>query len=166
VEYRLLTGQDAGAFQALRLRSLRDHPEAFGASYEEEAAQPDEEVARQLDAAPHAYHAGVFEEGRLLGVVSLFRFARQKTRHKAVLGGMFVLPEARGRGVGRDLLGYILDHARGLDGLEDLTLAVTEGNVAARQLYLVAGFVPYGVEPRYIRVGEDYYAIEWMHMRL
>jgi hypothetical protein len=37
VEYRLLTGQDAAAFQALRLRSLRDHTEAFGASCEEEA---------------------------------------------------------------------------------------------------------------------------------
>jgi RimJ/RimL family protein N-acetyltransferase len=166
MEYRLLTGADAVAFQELRLRSLRDHPEAFGASYEEEAAQPQEEVARQLDAAPHAYHVGALEEGRLLGVVSLFRFARQKTRHKAVLGGMFVLPEARGRGVGRGLLGSLLALARGLEGLEDLTLAVTEGNEAARQLYLAAGFVPYGVEPRYIRVGGTYYAIEWMHMRL
>jgi ribosomal protein S18 acetylase RimI-like enzyme len=76
---------------------------------------------------------------------------------------MYVIPKRRHHGVGRALLAYVLDYARALDGLEDLTLAVTAGNEAARNLYLEAGFIPYGVEPHYIRVGTQYYDIEWMH---
>jgi hypothetical protein len=34
-----LTAADAATFRELRLEGLREHPEAFGASWEEEAAQ-------------------------------------------------------------------------------------------------------------------------------
>jgi RimJ/RimL family protein N-acetyltransferase len=43
---------------------------------------------------------------------------------------------------------------------------VTAGNDAARALYVAAGFVPFGVEPRFIRVDDRYYDIEWMIKRL
>ena len=40
---------DAVEFQALRLRVLREHPEAYGSSEEEEAALPLEAIAQRLD---------------------------------------------------------------------------------------------------------------------
>ena len=39
-EIRSLTSKDAAAFQVLRLRSLRESPEAFGSSYDEEVSRP------------------------------------------------------------------------------------------------------------------------------
>ena len=41
-------------------------------------------------------------------------------------------------------------------------LSVTVGNEAARRLYLNAGFVPYGIEPRSLMIGSDLMDIELM----
>ena len=55
-----------------------------------------------------------------------------------------------------------LERPASLDGLEAVSLAVTVGNGGARKLSLLAGFVPFGVEPRYIKVGARYFDIERM----
>src|SRR3712207_3745565 len=98
MDIHLLTEQDAQEFHALRLRSLREHPEAYGASFEEEQHLSVEQVARQLgEGLPDSFTLGARVDGTLVGIISLFRFPRQKTRHKAILGGMYVAPEARDR---------------------------------------------------------------------
>lgn len=164
---RALDPADAAAYQGLRLRALREHPEAFGAAYEDEAGVGLEQVAAQMGAgAPLTLYAGASLDAGLVGMLVLSRYPRAKLRHRATLSSMYVAPEARGRGVGAALLGFALDHARAQDGLEDLTLAVTVGNEAARRLYLAAGFRPYGVEPRLIKLGGRAFDVEWMHLRL
>ena len=164
---RQLAAHDAPVYQPLRLRALREHPEAFGSSLEDELPLPLEQVARQLeDTSGNSVSFGAWLDGQLVGIVSLYRSPRLKTRHKALLGGMYVTPEARGNRIGKALLEHTLSYARTMDGLEDVTLAVTVGNDAARRLYLGAGFVPYGVEPRYIKLGNRYFDIEWMILSL
>jgi len=164
---RLLNETDAAAFQAVRLRSLCEHPEAFGASWEDEQSRSMEEVAAQLcDNPPNTYTFGAFVADTLLGIVSLQRFVRPKVRHKAMLGGMYVVPEARGQGVGVALLDAVIKQARSLDGVQDVSLAVTVGNKTARNLYIRAGFVPWGVEPRYINVDGQRFDIEWMKLHM
>ncbi|MBN1313036.1 MAG: GNAT family N-acetyltransferase [Anaerolineae bacterium] len=164
---RLIVPTDAASYQALRLRALREHPEAFLASYDEEADTPIEEIAQRLASTPpDILHFGAWHDEALIGMLVLLRPKRIKARHKASLGGMYVVPEERRSGVGRQLLEHVLSHAQTLSGLEALTLAVTVGNEAARQLYLKAGFVPYGIEPRFIRVGPDYHDVEWMYQSL
>jgi GNAT superfamily N-acetyltransferase len=164
---RQLAAHDAPDYQPVRLRALREHPEAFGTSLEEEQPLPLEQVARQLDdTSGNSVSFGAWLDGQLVGIVNLFRSPRLKTRHKAILGGMYVTPEARGNRIGKALLEHTLSYARTMDGLEDVTLAVTVGNNLARRLYVGAGFVPYGVEPRYIKLGNRYFDIEWMILRL
>ena len=68
---------------------------------------------------------------------------------------MFVRPEARRQGVGGALLKAIVRAAR--DTVEQLTLAVTEGNDGAIALYEKAGFVSYGVEPRSLKTASRYF---------
>ena len=167
MDIRQLAAHDAPVYQPLRLRALREHPEAFGSSPEDEQHLPLEQVARRLeDPAGNSVSFGTWLDGQLVGIVSLYRSPRPKTRHKALLGGMYVAPEARGKRIGKALLEHTLSYARTMDGLEDVTLAVTVGNEPARRLYLGAGFVPYGVEPRYIKLGNRYFDIEWMILRL
>ena len=62
---------DAAAFHALRLRALREHPEAFSQSYESQIATPIADVAERLRAASEALHdfiLGVFVGGALSGM--------------------------------------------------------------------------------------------------
>lgn len=87
-------------------------------------------------------------------------------RHRAIISGMYVAPEARGKGIGKLLIEALLDDARKREGVEDIVLAVTVGNDSARRLYIQAGFQPYSVDPRFLKIGDQYYDIEWMILSL
>jgi RimJ/RimL family protein N-acetyltransferase len=164
---RLLTGEDAAQYQPVWLRALKEHPEAFGRDYSEERHVGLEQVAAQLNADPAERAVfGLFTEGTLSGIATLHRYVGRKTRHRAIIGSMYVIPEARGQGGGRALMGALLEYARAQRGLEALIIAVTVGNEAARQLYLSAGFVSTFVEEGYIKWLGCYYDIEWMRMNL
>ena len=45
---RRLTQADASAYRAVRLRALREHPEAFTSDADEEASQPLDVMAQRL----------------------------------------------------------------------------------------------------------------------
>jgi RimJ/RimL family protein N-acetyltransferase len=165
VEIRVLDAEDAENLHALRIRSLTEHPEAFGMSVEEEQNTPLETIQQQLS-IPESPTFGAFADGNLVGIASLYRHPRTKTRHRAMLSGMYVVPEARGQSIGEALMNAALEFAWSSAGIEDVILAVTVGNEAARQLYIKAGFTPYSIDPRYIRVDKQYFDIEWMILRL
>jgi len=61
-----------------------------------------------------------------------------------------VLPSARGRGVGRDLLVAVIAHARAI-GCDRVELEVADDNLAALHLYRAAGFAEVGRRARYYR---------------
>ena len=151
VSIRLLTPQDAPDYCALRLRALMDHPEAFTSSAEEEADRP-------LSWSETRLRADASKPHELVGMVCLQGRYRPKERHNATVVGMFVAPEAGGRGVGLALMHDLLARARALPGLTQLDLTVTEGNDTAQRLYARCGFKVFGVLPRAIRVGGRYYA--------
>ncbi len=166
---RLLLPADAASYRALRLRALREHPEAFTSSFEEETVRPLNWSAQRLSAnpaRPHDAFLGAFLDGALVGMVGLQGRYRAKERHNASVVGMFVAPEAGGLGLGRALLQELLGRARALAALEQLDLTVTQGNERAQALYERCGFTVCGVLPHAIKVdGRDFSKIH-MVLRL
>lgn len=157
---RRLGPEDAQAFRAARLEGLRLHPEAFGATFEEEAGLDIAAMAHRLVPPPPGAVFGAFACGALHGVAGLTRYASAvRLRHKATVWGMHVLPAARGRGLGKALLQAIAAHARA-SGIEILQLGVAVDNAPARALYAAAGYVPYGQERAALRLGPGRYVDE------
>ncbi|SFK00242.1 FR47-like protein [Bradyrhizobium sp. Gha] len=74
-----------------------------------------------------------------------------KLRHKGVLWGMYVRPT----GLTAVLVRQVIAHARTL--VEQVCLTVVASNLAARRLYIAAGFEEYGLERRGLEVGSEYY---------
>jgi len=165
MDIRRLQPSDARAYRELRLRALREHPEAFTSSYEEEEPKPMEITRKRLRASASVKMWGAFLASGLVGMVGLDRETRAKNRHKATLVAMYVAPEAARRGIGRALVDALLAEARAC-GVESLILTVTQGNNAARELYARAGFTTFGTEPDAVRVGGRSFAKEHMHMHL
>ena len=165
-EVCVLGAENAMTYQALRLRSLQEHPEAFSSSYEEEASRSLETLQERLHTTAHHFTLGAWHGPALVGIAAFSRYLGLKTRHRGMVGGMYVAPEARGGGVGKALLAAMIERARQMPGLEEMILAVTVGNGAARAIYLAAGFQPSHVEKRYIKVADRYYDIEWMTLLL
>lgn len=164
MEIRRLTTADAAAYRALRLRGLREHPEAFTSSWDEDEAQPLAASQARL-ASPQQVLWGAFDGNVLRGIVGLELLRRAKERHKAKVVGMYVPADAAGHGIGAALLQALLAHARRV-GLDGLVLTVTEGNAAALRLYCRAGFQAFGTEPRAIRVDGRAFGKVHMHLAL
>ncbi|MGB3327757.1 MAG: GNAT family N-acetyltransferase [Thermomicrobiales bacterium] len=143
------------AWHALRLRALKDHPDAFGASWAAYAATSLDEAragffARQ---GPRSRTWGAFApDGTLLGTAGLFCDDGPKMAHRAHIWGMYVAPEARGQRIAERLIAVAIAFARSIDGILQVHLAVTSHNTSAKRLYRRMGFVTYGVEPRVLIV--------------
>jgi ribosomal protein S18 acetylase RimI-like enzyme len=159
---RMLGPADATLYRSLRLRALREHPDAFTSSYEDDRTQPVEAAAQRL--AVHAFW-GAYQHAELYGFVGLERELRAKNRHKGTVMGMYVAPEIGGQGVARALLDALIVHARA-NGLESLVLTVTDGNARAMRLYEHAGFRSFGIEPDAIRVAGRSHAKNHMQLNL
>ena len=166
MEIRNLTADDLDEFWPLRLRALREEPASFGATYEEEAAHDAAIAASRLASLSiDRFILGDFDPV-LVGVVGFVRETSAKTRHKGVLWGLYVAPEARGRGIARALSIALLDRAGALPGLEQVNLTVTSANEAARALYTSLWFTTFGVEHRALCVEGRYLDLEYMSRRL
>ncbi len=149
---RPLTPEDAAAYRPLRLESLRLHPEAFGASFEQEAAQDEAFFADRL-AAGTVF--GGFSGGELAGTAGFRREPGAKQGHKALLWGVYVQPIARRTGLSRRLVEAVLAYAR--ERVELIQLKVVATNVPARRLYERLGFQVYGIEARSLKLDGVYH---------
>jgi ribosomal protein S18 acetylase RimI-like enzyme len=157
VDIRRLTPADAVAYRALRLRALREHPDAFTSSHAEDLAKPLAATERRIAPDSPDWVFGGFVASGLAGIVGLARELRAKNRHKADVFGMYVASEHAKRGIGAELLRHAIAAARSQSGLEQLVLTVTDTNVSGRKLYEKFGFRSFGIEPRAIRVDDVYY---------
>lgn len=146
------------AYRALMLDAFALHPDAFTSSLAERAALPIAWWESRLASEPDAREVvfGAFVDGALAGVAGLSFEAREKARHKATLFGMYVPSGFRQHGVGRGLVAALLAFARAREGVEVVQLTVTSGNLGAEASYRSAGFVPFGVEPMAVRVGDTF----------
>ena len=165
MQIRRLEIPDAPVYRELRLRGLREHPDAFTSSFEEENLRPPADTEKRLAAASDTVMWGGFIDGALAGVVGMTRETRLKNRHKATLVAMYVAPEYGGRGLGLALVNTVVQ-AAGAAGVELLVLTVTEGNRQAAALYERAGFAAFGVEPDAIRVNGVPYGKQHMYLQL
>lgn len=132
---------DHALVREVRLRALREDPDAFGST-----------LAREKDRTPEAWaafagraHAATFLallDGRPVGIVAGSPYRPPST--KIGLFGMWVAPEVRERGVGGRLADAVIAWARDA-GHARLYLDVGDANEGAIRLYASRGFVPTGL---------------------
>ena len=162
---REVEAADLPAMHALRLRALRDHPDAFGASVE---GYPDAEAyaRRHLErVANGTVCLAVFDaDGAPLGTASLVPRSGPKERHRGDIFAVYTAPEARGRGVATALLEALTVKARTL-GLRRIGIAATAHNPSLA-VYERLGFRRWGREPEALRVGDRYLDEVWLSLRL
>jgi ribosomal protein S18 acetylase RimI-like enzyme len=149
---RRLTSADAAAYREIRLAGLRDTPEVFGSTFARESTQP---LTWFCDRLGNSAVFGAFHLTALLGVAGLAIREGEKERHKGLLWGMYVRPDARKAGVGRRLVEAVIDHARA--HVEVIQLSVISDNQPARRLYGSLGFVEYGLERDSLKQSGRYY---------
>jgi ribosomal protein S18 acetylase RimI-like enzyme len=163
----VLSASDAPQYRAVMLHAYEHAADSFTSTPEERAAEPESWwVNRISNPAGLTVAFGAFEATELGGVVALEYSAGRKTRHKALVVGMFVMPDWRGKGVARALMQAAIDHAASRGGITVVQLEVTHGNDPATALYESLGFQAYGIEPLAVLTPSGYRAKVHMWLRL
>lgn len=88
MKIRLLNSQDAETYFHIRLEGLKNVPEVFAATYVEEKDQPIEKYKNRFQST-NSFTFGAFEDGKLLGVVTLIKESLYKLRHRANIVAMY-----------------------------------------------------------------------------
>lgn len=150
-----LREDDWASFRELRLRSLLDSPEAFGSTYGEESSRTERAwrdwAAGRWRGGTAAVFAGRADDGTAVGTATGVEYeAEPRVAH---VYAMWVVPDARGGGIGRGLVEAVADWARDR-GCDRLVLSVTESNQTARRFYEACGFDDTG-ERRALREGSE-----------
>ena len=140
IHLRRLAAHEVDLHRDLRLRALRDAPDSFGETFADAAARPMsywEDLTRSV--TEHGRHVMFLAcEGEdVLG--SAYGLLDQDDGHAGRVGGMWVEPAWRGRGVGSALLREVFGWARSR-GLDRLGLWAPAHRPAAIALYSRTGF--------------------------
>lgn len=158
-----LTKKDVEVFQRLRIQSLTESPEAYLASLQEEESLSTKQIEERIcsDAEPPEHFVyGAFINSQLVGTCGLKRESLTKMRHKGILWGVYISGEGRGKGIGKNIVGTVLEEAKAVDGLGQINIKVS--GQGAKQFYIKMGFMEFGFERRGIKVGNAYYDLTHM----
>lgn len=106
---RALTEDDWEAYRAVRLEALRESPEAFVATVDEESAYDE---SRWRERMKRSTRLLAERDGRAVGVASVGQARTSDDRNVGEIFGLWVSPEHRGSGVATALVHRGADQAR------------------------------------------------------
>jgi ribosomal protein S18 acetylase RimI-like enzyme len=151
--------------RTIRLEALRSEPAAFSSSYEETLAWPDDVWKGRL-ANDHRLHLLAKTQNRPIGMVGGYLGSDEGDDSVAVVFGMYVSREHRGKGIGRLLLTSLIDRLSSFPQVTTIRLGVTETQDPARTLYESVGFQVVGKEEQSIVVDDRHYDELIMELRV
>ena len=158
IQFRKLQPAESRQYRETRLESLKIYPNSFGSSYEVESARPklafEISIEQQSDTK---FIVGAFDEEKLAGICGFVQEEGTKTCHRGLIIQMYIKPEYQGRKLGLQLIQSTIALAFQLPGLEQIVLGVITHNEPAKRIYEQAGFKPFGLHPRYLKVGNEYF---------
>ncbi len=134
-------------YKTLRLHAIMQDPYAFGRTYEEDAMLPDNIWKQRLKDGQDgktSYMLFAERSGILVGMIGALLDEGAITQHRACVVSFYVLPEARGKGIGRKLLTKLLEKLENDSRIVIAYLFVNQRQEAALQLYKIEGFTQVG----------------------
>ena len=162
---RKLQPHESGIYREVRLACLKNVPQYFGSTYEEEILNPKLMFETFIeDASPDHMMFGAFDNEQLIGITGFNRMARQRAMHRGEIVQVYVDSSYRGQNIGEQLIRRALEYAFTLDGIEQVQLSVIANYQAAIKLYEKLGFKTFGLQPRYFKVGDTYLDQQFMQL--
>jgi ribosomal protein S18 acetylase RimI-like enzyme len=136
VRIELLQGDAWKLWSDMRMRAVTTNPESFGSTLADDSEISEEEWRRRLDNSPH-YVA--YDGDNPVGIMCAVPEQGEKNRHIVWIYSVFVEPDARGKGVAKQLLGRLIADQEQSPTAVKLMLQAANNESAVR-LYEGAGF--------------------------
>jgi ribosomal protein S18 acetylase RimI-like enzyme len=152
MKIRILTKADWNIWKSFRLEALRNSPENFLSSYEEELDWSDSDFQNVLTDNDIF---GMFIDNSLASCAGFYSLNLVKTKHRGVIWGMYTRPQYRGQGIATALIQAIINYAN--SRVTQLHLTCVTSNLGAMALYQKQGFKVYGTEPKALKIGDQFF---------
>ena len=165
VVIREATASDLTHFRELRLYALQESPTAFPADYSTYLDQPTSFWESRLKADEHRVLLLAEGDNQIIGMTGIRRGESSKTKHSAMIWGVYVRPSWRGLRIADALIELCVEWAK-LEGVNIVTLGVTAASTSAVRCYERCGFLVSGTEPRGIFYEGRYYDGYYMYRLL
>lgn len=124
MEFRL-AGPDDAALLARAAGDVFDHP-------------VDPDLTAEFLSDPRHHLAIAIDAGQVVGMASGVHYIHPDKAPELWVNEVGVAPSHRGQGVGRRVLGVLLEHGRAL-GCNEAWLLTDDSNAAAQRMYAAAG---------------------------
>ncbi len=152
-------------YRDIWLEALREAPEAFSASYEEQKRVPDS-VWKERFESVYFEKEGVVVFARIgnkpVGFVGAYFETNKKFRHVATIWGAYVKPEYRKQGVAGEMAHELLRKLKTFSYLKKVkTYSITNGHLAVN-VYKNFGFEIIGVFKEELFTNGKYYDVYCM----
>jgi phosphinothricin acetyltransferase len=156
----------AEARDAERIAEIyKPYVERTGISFEETPPSA-EEMRGRIEDILSSYPYLVYEEKRLvLGYAYASRYRERSAYRWSLESSIYVAEEARGRGVGKALMGALIDILRDL-GFVNFYAVITPPNPASFALHARFGFEPLASFPDTAFKSGGWLGVDWMQLRL
>ncbi len=146
IEYQKLNFCNLEAYRKIRLESLKEYPDSFGASYEDQKVKEklgfEEYIEQEL---PDKFIVGAFDTAKLIGICGFFRQDNARRKNAGEIIQMYVQPKYQRNMVGYWLLQTTLEEAFKIPEIDNIELGVFTANQNANTLFDNAGFEEYGL---------------------
>lgn len=149
--------EDIASFRTLRLEALNNHPAAFGQDYADAISKDNEYWVNRLKI--NIIEDALFfaeKDSDLIGMTGIHRSMASKTKHAAMIWGVYVKPEWRGNHISESLIHSCVEWAK-TQSVAIIKLAVVTSSFPAIYCYEKSGFKTYGIEPKAILYDNIYY---------
>jgi len=139
ISIRRIRSDDTSLFRDVRLRAMKDSPDAFGATYDSALQRTEDSWRDQVAQAAAGSLRNTllaFDGTRCIGLASLYR---EQDAPEGEILQMWVEPGFRGTGTAARLVSELLEWAQTV-GIHTVGLAVATTNETARRFYEKCGF--------------------------
>ncbi len=102
----------------------------------------------------------VLDADRIIGFANFYNYEKNKS---AFIGNVVIAKDYRGKGIGKNIVTYMLNIAFKKYKLPEIRISVFNNNTAALLLYSGLGFKPYDIEERKDYTGQR---VVLVHMKL
>lgn len=145
-------------YRALRLRALKDEPQAFASKYEDQLAYPDEKWQVRIQEALDGKSWMLFAEteGKLVGMAVGFQIPEDIQTKTANIASVFVVKESRGQGISKNLMTKLEETIKSSGRASKLKLEVNKDQMPAVKLYESLGYSKIGQQDYLMGDGKTY----------
>ncbi|MFK7805891.1 MAG: N-acetyltransferase family protein [Anaerolineae bacterium] len=167
---RLFQPAEFEEFRTIRREALVSAPDAFSvkvADFDQRPIAPEKARFISNTSDPNRMIAGAWVDGQISGMIGLFQQSEPGFKHRAMAWGVFSSPNARGLGLGKQMLQLLAKETSKIDGVNQIVLSVLASNTQAIHFYKKIGmeqFTPAGNDPLVDHATTDDEAFMVLHL--